>query len=125
MFKAQAKRTGVIDPAVASYWKEHFDLRHILQRDWAALGALGGVGDNFPYDPELGQHPGSAETADRDAMDALLRDDVSILRALCILLAPDYACFDYAMPPECADLQASLAHTCPLDDGWHVARAVK
>ena len=94
-------------------------------RDWAALGALGGVGDNFPYDPELGQHPGSAETADRDAMDALLRDDVSILRALCILLAPDYACFDYAMPPECADLQASLAHTCPLDDGWSVAGAVK
>ena len=35
-------------------------------------------------------------------MDALLRDDVSSLRALCILLAPDYACFGYAMPPECA-----------------------
>ncbi|HEY5744448.1 MAG TPA: hypothetical protein VIU12_00090 [Chryseolinea sp.] len=32
------KLTGEIDPAVASYWKEHYDLRHILQRDWATLG---------------------------------------------------------------------------------------
>jgi hypothetical protein len=28
------KRTGVIDPAVAAYWKENFDLTHILRRDW-------------------------------------------------------------------------------------------
>jgi hypothetical protein len=32
------KRTGVIDPKVAAYWREHFDLRHILERDWATLG---------------------------------------------------------------------------------------
>lgn len=32
------KRTGVIDPAVAAYWREHYDLRHILERDWATLG---------------------------------------------------------------------------------------
>lgn len=32
------KRTGVIDPAVAAYWKEHYDLEHILERDWAKLG---------------------------------------------------------------------------------------
>jgi hypothetical protein len=32
------KRTGVIDPAIADYWREHYDLRHILERDWAALG---------------------------------------------------------------------------------------
>lgn len=32
------KRTGVIDPAVAAHWREHYDLRHILQRDWATLG---------------------------------------------------------------------------------------
>jgi hypothetical protein len=32
------KETGVIDPAVAEYWKEHFDLTHIVQRDWATLG---------------------------------------------------------------------------------------
>lgn len=31
------KRTGVIDPAVAAYWREHYDLRHILERDWAKL----------------------------------------------------------------------------------------
>jgi hypothetical protein len=32
------KETGAIDPAVAAYWKEHYDLRNILQRDWATLG---------------------------------------------------------------------------------------
>jgi len=32
------KMTGAIDPAVAQYWKEHYDLSHILQRDWKTLG---------------------------------------------------------------------------------------
>lgn len=32
------KLTGEIDKEVAAYWKEHYDLRHILQRDWATLG---------------------------------------------------------------------------------------
>ena len=32
------KRTGVIDKSVAAYWKEHFDLGHILERDWKKLG---------------------------------------------------------------------------------------
>lgn len=32
------KVTGVIDPKVAAYWREHYDLRHILERDWAKLG---------------------------------------------------------------------------------------
>jgi hypothetical protein len=32
------KRTGVIDPKVAAYWREHYDLRNILERDWATLG---------------------------------------------------------------------------------------
>ena len=32
------KLTGHIDPKVAAYWKEHYDLRNILQRDWATLG---------------------------------------------------------------------------------------
>ncbi len=34
------KETGVIDSKVAAYWKENYDLRHILQRDWAKLGPL-------------------------------------------------------------------------------------
>ncbi len=33
-------RTGDIDPEVADYWREHFDLRHILERDWARIGPL-------------------------------------------------------------------------------------
>ena len=32
------KLTGEIDHSVAEYWREHYDLGHILKRDWAKLG---------------------------------------------------------------------------------------
>jgi len=32
------KRTGAIDPQVAAYWREHYDLSAILRRDWKTLG---------------------------------------------------------------------------------------
>ncbi|HTE13296.1 MAG TPA: hypothetical protein VK645_20095, partial [Chitinophagaceae bacterium] len=32
------KYTGAIDTGVAAYWKEHFDLTHIIKRDWPKLG---------------------------------------------------------------------------------------
>jgi hypothetical protein len=32
------KRTGVIDREVANYWREHYDIGHILRRDWATIG---------------------------------------------------------------------------------------
>ncbi|MCA9738195.1 MAG: hypothetical protein KC645_11280 [Gemmatimonadetes bacterium] len=32
------KRTGEIDPSVAAYWRDNYDLTHILQRDWTTLG---------------------------------------------------------------------------------------
>ena len=32
------KRTGVIDHQVAQYWREHYDLRYILERDWPKIG---------------------------------------------------------------------------------------
>jgi hypothetical protein len=32
------KRTGEIDPSVARYWQENYDLRYILERDWKTLG---------------------------------------------------------------------------------------
>lgn len=32
------KYTGAIDSSVAAYWKEHFDLTNIIQRDWSAIG---------------------------------------------------------------------------------------
>lgn len=32
------KMTGEIDPEVAAYWRENYDLRYILERDWATLG---------------------------------------------------------------------------------------
>ncbi len=49
------KTTGVIDRSVAAYWREHFDLGHILARDWPTLGPkvngklhiYVGEGDNY------------------------------------------------------------------------------
>jgi len=32
------KMTGEIDPEVAAYWRENWDLRYILERDWKILG---------------------------------------------------------------------------------------
>jgi len=32
------KRTGQIDKSVTDYWQEHYDLSHIMKRDWATLG---------------------------------------------------------------------------------------
>lgn len=32
------KMTGEIDRSVAEYWREHYDLSYILQRDWKTLG---------------------------------------------------------------------------------------
>ncbi len=32
------KETGVIDPQVAMYWQEHYDLHHILKTNWETLG---------------------------------------------------------------------------------------
>ena len=32
------KETGVVDPATAEYWKQHFDLSAILKKDWSVLG---------------------------------------------------------------------------------------
>jgi hypothetical protein len=32
------KATGVIDAKVAAYWRDHYDLVHIMTRDWATLG---------------------------------------------------------------------------------------
>ncbi len=32
------RRTGEIDPDVARHWRDHYDLRHIMQRDWETLG---------------------------------------------------------------------------------------
>jgi len=32
------KKTGEIDASVANYWKEYYDLRYVLERDWKTLG---------------------------------------------------------------------------------------
>jgi S-formylglutathione hydrolase FrmB len=34
------RATGAIDPAVATYWEEHYDITRILQERWSTLGPL-------------------------------------------------------------------------------------
>jgi hypothetical protein len=49
------KQTGVIDHSVADYWRDHFDLTHIIERDWGTLAPklqgkihiYVGSGDNY------------------------------------------------------------------------------
>jgi hypothetical protein len=49
------KLSGVIDPTVAAYWHDHFDLAYIIERDWATLApklqgkihVYVGNGDNY------------------------------------------------------------------------------
>lgn len=49
------KLSGVIDKEVAGYWRDNFDLSHIIERDWATLAPklrgkihiYVGTGDNF------------------------------------------------------------------------------
>ncbi len=49
------KRNGEIDPRVAEYWRDHYDMRHILETNWKTLGpklvgklhVIAGDMDNF------------------------------------------------------------------------------
>ena len=56
------KRTGVIDTQVAEYWKQHYDLRHILETNWPTLGPKLAdkmnvyVGDADSYYLNMGVH---------------------------------------------------------------------
>jgi len=56
------KRTGVIDKSVAAYWRDHYDLRYILERDWKTLGPKLAdkinvyVGDADSYFLNMGVH---------------------------------------------------------------------
>jgi len=63
------KRSGAIDHRVAEYWKQHFDLRYLLQTHWDTLGPLVTdklhiyVGDADTYNLNMGVR----------AMDAFLK----------------------------------------------------
>jgi hypothetical protein len=56
------KQTGVIDHTVADYWKQHYDLRHMLETNWATLGPKVAdkinvyVGDADSYYLNMGVH---------------------------------------------------------------------
>lgn len=68
----------------------------------------GGTRATFPWGESNSTHPGSdalSGFAPREAMEALLlrSADRSHLRAMCRVLLPDYACFGYPLPAECAE----------------------
>ncbi len=56
------KTTGVIDHTVADYWKQHYDLRNMLESNWATLGPMLAnkinvyVGDADSYYLNMGVH---------------------------------------------------------------------
>ena len=56
------KKTGVIDKKVAEYWKQHYDLRNILETNWTTLGPKVAnkinvyVGDADSYYLNMGVH---------------------------------------------------------------------
>ncbi|MEP6781905.1 MAG: alpha/beta hydrolase-fold protein [Gemmatimonadaceae bacterium] len=56
------KRTGKINPATAAYWKQHYDLRNILESNWSTLGPKVAdkinvyVGDADSYYLNMGVH---------------------------------------------------------------------
>jgi hypothetical protein len=56
------KKTGVIDKKVADYWKQHYDLRNILESNWSTLGPKVAdkinvyVGDADSYFLNMGVH---------------------------------------------------------------------
>jgi hypothetical protein len=67
------QRTGVINKEVAAYWREHYDLTAILQRNWSTLGpklqgklhVMVGTADTFFLDGavHLMQHAIDASTS--------------------------------------------------------------
>jgi hypothetical protein len=56
------KKTGEIDKKVAEYWKQHYDLRHIVETNWTTLGPKIAnkiniyVGDADTYYLNMGVH---------------------------------------------------------------------
>jgi hypothetical protein len=56
------KETGIIDKSVAAYWKEHYDIRNILETNWSTLGPKVAdkinvyVGDADSYYLNMGVH---------------------------------------------------------------------
>ena len=86
------KRTGVIDKSVAAYWRDHYDLRYILERDWATLGPKVAdkinvyVGDADSYFLNMGVHMldtflASNDEPEVDGRDRLSTDGAALLGA--------------------------------------------
>jgi hypothetical protein len=52
------RRTGMVNPEVAAYWRDHYDIAYRLQRDWPSIGkdldgkihVIVGTADTFHLD---------------------------------------------------------------------------
>jgi hypothetical protein len=101
------KQTGVIDRSVAAYWKEHYDLSAILQRDWATLGPK--------LKGKLRVYVGSADTYFLNNACLLSRgrpegDEGSVLRRRSEVRRARGALLERRSEPAERDLAASLPH---------------
>ena len=94
------KRTGVIDKKVAAYWKEHYDLRNILETNWATLGPKVAnkinvyVGDADSYFLNMGVHMlenflKSAKNPAVDGRDRVPADGAALLGAAALGADPE------------------------------------
>jgi hypothetical protein len=112
------KNTGVIDRGVAAYWKEHYDLRAILQTHWTTLGPKLAdkvnvyVGDADSYFLNMGVH----------LLDDFLRSTTSPKwtgETVFQPMAPH--CWGPPMPELMAKMAAQMARTAPAGadlTGW-------
>jgi hypothetical protein len=75
------KLSGAIDPKVAQYWREHFDIANILKRDWSKLGPKlrgkltinVGLSDNFYLNDAVYRVEDFLKTADPPAEASIAR----------------------------------------------------
>ena len=106
------KQTGVIDRSVAAYWKEHYDLSAILQRDWATLGPK--------LKGKLRVYVGSADTyflnnAVYYLEDVLQGDEGSVLRRRSEVRRARGALLERRSEPAERALAAALPHDVSAD----------
>ena len=74
-----------------------------FDEDWKTINKLYKI--DVPINRSLGWHESSDDpNGVKAAFKDLFKRDVRYKKALCHLLYVDYVCFNYDLPPECAEL---------------------
>ena len=83
-----------------------------FDRDWSVLCTreLGVSDSRCRMDETIGHHQSSASEEDKwtPVNQRTLFESPSALRALCLILLPDFACFSYPLPGSCLSVVAKL-----------------